>query len=45
MCTTGGTDLLLIATEIGSLYLYDLKNAPLNLAQTDQLNYDGFLHT
>lgn len=45
MCTTGGTDLLLVATELGSLYLYDIKNAPLHQAQTDKLNYSGFLHT
>ena len=32
MCTTGGTELLLIATELGSMYLFDLKNAPLNIA-------------
>lgn len=43
MCTSGSADILVVATALGSLILYDLKNMDSN--PTDQLNYMGFLQS
>ena len=41
MCTSGNSDILIIATVIGSLYLYDLKNVGSNKNSTFKYNYNA----
>jgi len=43
MCTSGSADILVVATVLGSLILYDLKNMDSN--PTNDLNYNGLLET
>ena len=39
MCTPGNSDILILGTVIGSLYLYDLKNIEHNTNQSMSYNY------
>lgn len=43
MCTSGSTDILIVATNLGSLLLFDLKNIDSNTTACDSLNYWGLL--
>jgi len=44
MCTNGTTDILIIATSLGSLMLYDFKNyVNQNPLRNSQLNYLALL--
>ena len=43
MCTPGNSDILILATVIGSLYLYDLKNIENNTNSTIKYNYMALL--
>ena len=43
MCTPGNSDILILSTVIGSLYLYDLKNIDNNANSTFNLNYMAML--
>lgn len=39
MCTNGSTDILIVGTVMGSLYLYDLNNISTNPNQALQYDY------
>ena len=44
MCTSGNADILIVATNLGSMLLYDLKNAgESNPTLTSMLNFDALL--
>ena len=44
MCTSGSPDVLLIATRLGSLVLYDLKSdIESDINASSQLNYDNLM--
>jgi len=43
MCTPGNSDILILSTVIGSLYLYDLKNITANSNQGAKYNYTALL--
>ena len=43
MCTPGNSDILILATVIGSLYLYDLKNIENNTNSSIKYNYMALL--
>lgn len=43
MCTSGSTDVLIIATNLGSLVLFDLKH--IDSKPNSTLNYENLLST
>ena len=45
MCTPGNSDILILGTIIGSLYLYDLKNIEHNTNQSMSYNYIALIET
>jgi len=43
MCTSGNSDILVVGTVLGSLYLYDLKNIDQNPNNGNKYNYKALL--
>ena len=43
MCTSGNSDILVVGTVLGSLYLYDLKNIDSNPNIGNKYNYRALL--
>lgn len=43
MCTPGNSDILILSTVIGSLYLYDLKNIENTANSSLKYNYGALL--
>jgi len=43
MCTNGNSDILVLSTVLGSLYLYDLKNIEANPNMAQRYNYEALL--
>lgn len=43
MCTSGNSDILVLGTVLGSLYLYDLKNIDSNPNIANRYNYIALL--
>ena len=41
ICTNGSTDILIVGTIMGSLYLFDLNNLNTNPNQAIQYNYES----
>ena len=41
MCTNGSTDILIVGTQMGSLYLYDLINLNTNPNASLMYNYEA----
>ena len=43
MCTPGNSDIIILSTILGSLYLYDLKNIDSNPNLGHRFNYQALL--
>jgi hypothetical protein len=43
MCTNGSSDILILSTVLGSLYLFDLKNIDSNPNLGQRFNYQALL--
>ena len=43
MCTPGSSDMIILSTILGSLYLYDLKNIDSNPNLGQRFNYQALL--
>lgn len=43
MCTPGSSDMIILSTVLGSLYLYDLKNIDSNPNLGHRFNYQALL--
>jgi hypothetical protein len=43
MCTSGNSDILVLGTVLGSLYLYDMKNIDSNPNVAQRFNYTALL--